>query len=228
MNEADFLNSIKPGEYLLHTEYDFQKRLESFDRIAQTVCPGFELDNDNREIYMNTIKYFAGDKTSIYDLRKGLYVYGKVGVGKTMYFKIFNTLNRAVKSPVENNFSVINVNDLVTGFALKGFEYLSNLGFYLTYCGGSYGSGSGYGPGHMLLDDLGQSASTVKHFGNNTNVIAEFIQRRYYIYIEAFKLTHVSTNMSPDQIKKEYGEFVASRMRQMFNRILFPGNDKRK
>lgn len=228
MNEADFLNSIKPGEYLLHSEYDFQKRVESFNKIAETVCPGFKLDNDNREIYMNTIKYFAGDPSGIYDLRKGLYVYGKVGVGKTIYFKIFNTLNRAVKLPHENNFSVINVNDLITGFAQKGFEYLSNIGFTISYSERSYQAGSCYGPGHLLLDDLGQSASTVKHFGNNTNIITEFIQRRYYIYTEAFKLTHVSTNMLPSQIKNEYGDFVASRMRQMFNIILFPGNDKRK
>jgi DNA replication protein DnaC len=41
-----------------------------------------------------------------------------------------------------------------------------------------------------------------------------------------FTSTHVTTNLSAEQIKELYGVRVADRMREMFNLISFPENAK--
>ena len=76
MNANELMKEIKPVPYLVYRKFDFSKRLESFMRIAKAICPGFEIDDENRNIYEETIKYFAADPSCKYTLNKGLYVYG--------------------------------------------------------------------------------------------------------------------------------------------------------
>lgn len=226
MGKEDFLNQIKPKPYLISKEYDFKTRYESLMEIAPVICPGFEISNEQQSIYENAVKYFSGDASGEFDLRKGLYIYGRIGSGKTLFFKILNTLNRATGSG--NDFNIITINDLVDGIAREGYKYFSLSGITL--------SGSGFNPHsvnnmwirHMLIDDMGQGVSSVKYFGSEVNVIRDFFQRRYCSFTESAALTHVATNIPPDKIKEEYGEFISSRMREMFNIIAFPGEDKRK
>ena len=229
MEKESFLNELTPKPYLVpdDKDYDFPKRYESLIEIAKTICPSFELTDENKAIYENGIKYFAADETCTWSLKKSLYLFGRVGVWKTLFFKIFRALNLGTYS--HNNFNVLNVNNLVEGFAKAGYEYFSTVGF--TGHGNSGRGNPVYGfqmPAHLLLDDLGQSAKSTSHFGSNTNVLNEFIQRRYIHYTDSFRLTHISSNLDPSNIKKEYGEFVASRLREMCNIIVFPGQDKRK
>lgn len=222
---GEFLNEIKPVPYLVFNEYDPILRRDTFNRIAKAICPGFIINEENKEIYEETIKYFAADESCKYDLRRGLYIYGKIGVGKTLYFKIFKALNRALESL--NSFKTLTVNDLIDGFALEGPRYFASSGI-TPHDFQKRPNSRWYRPAHILIDDLGQSTKSVNYFGNNLNVVEDFIQRRYYVYTDFFALTHVSTNLVPNKINAEYGEFISSRMREMFNIILFPGEDKRK
>jgi hypothetical protein len=195
----------------------------TFLRIAKTLCPAFEIDSFNREIYENTIRYFAGDETGKYNIKKGLFVYGANGVGKSFYFKIFHAVNRAVDSP--NNFKTLSVCDLIDGVSTSGPKYFTDSQI------SPIGSSSDLywrRPIHILIDDLGQSEETVHYFGNNINVAVEFIRRRHYAYVNHYSLTHCSTNLTPGGIEKKYGKYIQSRMKEMFNTIFFPGEDKRK
>lgn len=225
MDASEFLEQIRPVSYLEYSEYDWDLRLDSFNRIAKAICPGFIISDENKEIYYETIKFFAADDSCKYNLKKGLYVCGKVGVGKTMYFKIFNALNQALKSP--NGFISLTVNNLIDGFAKEGHRYFSISGITP---GEFQKRTNGYWrrPPHILIDDLGQSAKKVNYFGSGLNVVEDFLQRRYYAYTDFFTLTHVSTNLVPNKINSEYGEFISSRLREMMNIIVFPGEDKRK
>jgi hypothetical protein len=227
MDPNILLQEIKPEPFLKHTEYDFDKRLDSFMRIAKIICPEFEITDENRELYEETIKYFAGDGSCKYKLDKGMYVYGDYGVGKSIYFKIFKALNRAVDSP--NNFKTLTVTDLIDGVSRKGYQYFLDSGIVP---GGGYGQRTNIlwniGADHLLLDDMGQSERFANNFGNKIDVVIAFLQRRYYAFTDYSALTHCSTNLIPSEIESEYGEAINSRLRQMCNVILFPGEDKRK
>jgi DNA replication protein DnaC len=228
MNPTVLVKEIKPKPYLRYQEgYDFEKRLESFMRIAEIICPEFAITDENRAIYENTIRYFAADESCEYNLNKGLYVYGQYGVGKTLYFKIFKALNRAIDSP--NNFKILTVTDLIDGVSHKGYQYFLDSG--VVPAGGSGSSCNSLWSNqadHYLLDDMGQSERFANNYGNKIDVVIAFLQRRYYAFTDSFSLTHCSTNLIPSEIESEYGEAINSRLRQMCNVILFPGEDKRK
>ena len=227
MDPNIFMKEIKPTPYLKYQKYDFEKRLESFMRIAKTICPTFETTDEDREIYENTIRYFAADESCKYNLNKGLYVYGQYGVGKSLYFKIFKALNRAIDSP--NNFKILTVTDLIDGVSQKGYQYFLDSG--VAPSGGSWLNPNALWRNeveHYLLDDMGQSERFANNYGNKIDVVIAFIQRRYYAFTDNFSLTHCSTNLIPSEIESEYGEAINSRLRHMCNVILFPGDDKRK
>ncbi|NLG02384.1 MAG: hypothetical protein GX567_00890 [Clostridia bacterium] len=222
--KQEFLDSIKPQPYLTYKDYNIDGRWGSFLEIAKAMYPDFNLTPEEEKIYRNGVMYFAGDPQCEWSLNKGLYICGKIGVGKTTFFKILNTLNKAVGSGSDNSFRKYTSTELADGFEKKGFEYFENLGYI-----NSFGySVNGVAPTHLLLDDLGQSSNIVNHFGTTTNIVSEFIQRRYNVFIDRYKLTHISTNIEPSEIKEAYGEFIASRMREMFNIIIYPGIDRRK
>jgi hypothetical protein len=156
-----------------------------------------------------------------------LYVYGAYGVGKTVYFKIFKALNRAIDSP--NNFKILRVTDLIDGVSHEGYQYFLNSGVIPAKGSGSRANAYWDNQAdHFLIDDMGQSERFANNYGNKIDVVIAFLQRRYYAYTDCFALTHCSTNLIPSEIESEYGEAINSRMREMFNIILFPGEDKRK
>jgi len=81
-------------------------------------------------------------------------------------------------------------------------------------------------PKPLCLDDLGLE-STIKHYGNETNTIAEILLNRYHLFTTRGMITHATTNLNPDELENLYGNRVRSRMREMFNLISFISLDKR-
>jgi DNA replication protein DnaC len=212
----DFLASLRPANYLMYKNYDFAARWESLLMIATAMLPNFQIYDESRRIYENGIRYFSGDPKCEWNLKKGIYLYGKIGSGKTTFFRIFKALNDATKTG--NTFRKFNMLEIIDGYQKNGSEYFKSM---------NYSDAMRSVASNILIDDLGQAANNAKYYGNSTNIISELIQRRYLTFTDNYKLTHISTNLEPQEIG-ENGEFVSSRMREMFNIILFPGNDKRK
>ncbi|MGV8830202.1 MAG: ATPase, partial [Breznakibacter sp.] len=84
-------------------------------------------------------------------------------------------------------------------------------------------------PKIYCFDDLGTEL-TLKHFGQECNVMTEILSSRYEHYIHNDMITHITTNLNADEIEEVYGLRVRSRLRQMCNLIAFPPDtpDKRK
>jgi hypothetical protein len=226
MDKETFLNKIRPEPFLVTKEYDFQKRYESLLEIALTICPDFEIFAEEKKIYENAIRYFSGDPSGEFNIKKGLYLYGPIGNGKSLFFKIFSALNAGSYSG--NDFRTLTISNLIDGVARDGFKFFSSAGITTNNGFISMARNNTLWIRHILIDDIGQSISAIKYFGSEVNVVIDFFQRRYDEFSNNSALTHVATNVKPGEIKKEYGEFISSRMKEMFNVILFPGEDKRK
>jgi len=65
----------------------------------------------------------------------------------------------------------------------------------------------------------------VNYFGNQANIIAEILYRRYDL--NNYK-TYVTTNLNGEVLKEHYGNRIFSRMKELFNDIILPGEDRRK
>lgn len=190
--------------------------------------PSLKVDAFNRRIIKLLCLYFTRDERCAangLDVNKGLFLFGGTGVGKTTLMEFFRRN--------ENHcFSVKPCFEIAIEYAKhtnddkpKGWDivprYANNRDIVPSPA--NFGqSKSGY-----CFDDLGSEPET-KNYGESARIMAPIIEARYGK--RAFNSTHITTNITPDQIQDAYGKRVRSRMAEMFNIIQFPDDapDRRK
>lgn len=160
------------------------------------------------KLYLYAIHDLKSCEENGIDLNKGILLIGPVGCGKTSLMQVFSFLNE------EKKYILRPTREITAEFIQDGFQTIQKYGkSNKSYC----------------FDDLGVEQS-IKHFGNESNVIAEILLSRYDSMRSARTLTHATTNLNADELEKMYGNRVRSRLREMFNLITFPSTtpDKRK
>ncbi|KUG06903.1 hypothetical protein [Solirubrum puertoriconensis] len=198
----DVANPPKPETFT--AEQIYQIKLYE----ARQLVPGFSLDNGVEEVFWTLCLYFAGDARFDalrpgYSRRKGLLLMGNVGRGKSFLMKLF------MRNPLQG-YGVLSTRKVAERYQQQGPE---GLGPYLQ--AGATG---------VCFDDLGAESTEVKHYANAVNPMAEVLLSRYDELV-AGRLqpfaTHITTNLSADQIEARYENRVRSRMREMFNTVKF-------
>lgn len=174
-----------------------------------------QVDGDNQVIVMELCKYFSQDPSFKGDLNKGLLLAGGVGVGKTTMMRFF------MKNQVQS-YRIESCRDIESKFSTDGEQFVY-------YCSWMIPIATNADPfGHqevgICFDDLGTEANA-KHYGKEKNVLAEIILNRYDNKLP-FTATHITTNLTSEHIKTQYGTRVTDRMRQMFNIIEFAPETK--
>ena len=149
-------------------------------------------------------------------LDKGIALLGQFGTGKSLFMSLFAKNQRQV-------YRVCSVKDVADEFADKGEDskYVNKMPNPLNDAGAFYQPYTG-----LCLDDLGTDDEKV-HYGNRKNVVGDLIEKRYNKENTGVFL-HCTSNLGPDEIKEFYGGRVLSRMYEIFNFIVLPGEDRRK
>lgn len=183
----------------------------------------FPIDEENEKPYMVIVKslcaYFAGDKrfeTANLKLGKGILLFGGVGVGKT-------TLLQAFRQNMSFSYRIVSCRDIESEFSQGGDSIVQKYSFNFKIPTNSnpYGHQEiGY-----CFDDLGTETSVSKHYGKAKNVMSEIILNRYDHGLDG-PATHITTNLSEQEIEEVYGTRVIDRIRGSFNIIAFPENAK--
>ena len=136
----------------------------------QLYGPIFKIDPRDYEIIFKLLIYFFRDKSNApkhgIDFQKGLLVSGPVGCGKTSLLNLFRIMVIS-HSP----YQIISCRDISLNFMDQGFASLKY------YTGAKQKK-----PSVFCFDDLGTETS-MKYFGNETNVIAEILLNRYDLLI---------------------------------------------
>lgn len=183
---------------------------------------GFIIDKWNEELIKNLCKYFTGDASGPFDLKKGLMLRGGVGTEKTSLMRLF-------QSNQTNPYQILTCKSISYQYAdeeigSKAIILHSNLirsqNLKLSY--GQEYIGTCY-------DDFGEEDDK-KHFGNEVNVMADIIFNRYDKHEVTRGKTHITTNLSMVEIEQRYGTRVKSRLVEMVNDIVFHADhpDRRK
>lgn len=197
---------------------------------GRSVLPSFSLDKDHdQELYLMLFYYFTEDPifNSFQpgnDIRKGLYLHGSVGTGKTTILRVFQELYRRQRNA--SLYIITNVVDVVSEYALYGEESI------LKHVNGSfrknmYGGLDLHRPITRCYDDLGTESLSIRYFGNERNVMAHILLKRYELYMSYGMKTIITTNLDADSIEKYYGRRIRSRLREMCNQITIDGADRR-
>lgn len=78
----------------------------------------------------------------------------------------------------------------------------------------------------LIIDDLGAEPRMAIHFGQRSCPLQEMLMRRYVAYPDA--KTYITTNLTMDEIAREYGDRVRSRLEEMCDVITLQGVDLRR
>lgn len=185
----------------------------------------FRIDDDNREAVKLLCYYFTEDKRFESEgrlLKKGLLLFGGVGVGKSM---LMHLLQRNQKQ----SYRLISCIDVVSEFTNQTKEDRNaGVNVLARFYGDFHAPLNGNNYGHKILglcfDDLGVENTRAVYYGEVKNCMEEIIWQRYKT--GDFTKTHVTTNLSAEELKSAYGVRVYDRMLEMFNLIAWPLNAK--
>lgn len=142
--------------------------------------------------------------------RPGLLLYGGIGTGKT-------TMARAI-AKVINAYKVVEGWPSREEMKIATSSQLAQLDInehreYLEYCHAD----------KLVIDDLGMEPSSVKSYGNESFPLVELLCKRY----DHRLMTVVTTNLDDAGIEATYGERIADRFREMFDRKVYSGKSYR-
>jgi len=173
--------------------------------LAKSIEADFQLTDENKTVLNDLLMYFIGREL---DRNKGIWISGPVGTGKTLLFQIFKIYSSEILR--KNSFIEQRYSELIAKFNKDEFEALSK-----------------YDISSILIDDIGVGQIEVNHFGNEINFIDLLIDFRYSALKYKKKITHVTTNLYPNQFKDLVDKRTFSRMQEMFNLIELRGDDYR-
>lgn len=157
-------------------------------------------------------------------LKKGILLCGVYGTGKTWMMKLFQKSARQVykmRTAKEIARVYLETKEIPLMYRIPDKNPINDQSvFCQTFSG-------------LCIDEIG--AEGVKNsFGNVSNVIGDLIEERYN-YLDEHNTRslvgptlHGTTNLKAEQLKEYYNGRVYSRMKEIFNYIELPGNDRRK
>lgn len=196
-----------------------------FLSVCYSICPDFTITSEMKPL-LNDIVRWCLMLDGAHDYKKGLWLWGNIGTGKSTMLEIVREYCRLVRPPCryrdaeyprdfradkwEYGFRITNANYVAGCFAKDGYPgletYIRNV--------------------RQAFDEVGRENIPTGFFGNMENVFQYIIQRRYDLRHGDF--THVTSNLSPDQIATVYGEHIYDRCKEMFNFVEMSGATWRK
>lgn len=186
--------------------YDFMRTMKYIsDSGRQRFGDHFRIMRVNKTILKKLMAYAIRDEEYCRELGidpdKGILLVGTIGCGKTSLMQLFNIITYP-----HRRYIVKPTRAIAGEFLLNGYETILKYGSSdKIYC----------------FDDLGIE-NNKKHFGNESNVMAEILLSRYDLLRSRGIITHATTNLNANELEKLYGNRVRSRLREMFNLITFP------
>ena len=203
----------------------------NFMKFKQAKWPDFKLDEHNMAIIKLLLLYFwqrpEFEDNIGYDLNKGILLRGNFGTGKTFIFDVLLHFVRKTPKIYHMRFQKINAYRIESDFNINGYMSLEKIKsqFIQDY----YGHTSDrHQLNHLLFDDIGSEEGLVSHFGTQTDIVQNALLHRYDLFRNHNIITHITTNLTPSEIRERYGERVYSRFFEMFNDIVLEGPDRRK
>ena len=160
---------------------------------------------------------------------------GYKSVDAVLFLAIVDSINRNTWQPTSISFeSLITKCRIGKRVYLEAREWLLKNKLIEITAGKNAFQMARFNLGIAVLNGTGTDTATqgiaekdVISYGDRINLMEELMLDRYDNKIP-FDQTHITTNLTVDEIESRYGTRVRSRMREMFNLIELHGSDMRK
>jgi len=190
----------------------------------------FEIDQYNEYAVDFFISYFFTHQ-QLKEMRgvnrKGIYLYGNIGTGKSLLFEILEYLYRDIEDKKINTefLNTIRIKTLNTIEIVD--QYRSQLSRPGQLASNDQTLYQKTAMGTIHFEDLG-AENKINHYGNIAEVMSEILQIRYSRLNKTKCKTFITSNLTPGQVQDRYGERVYDRMFQLFNFLKLNGKSRRK
>lgn len=210
-------------------DYDIMTALELVEAIGKRRNPRFEIDEENRFAYANFIRWCHCDpamnsidpdtgKPVKGDLKKGIYIAGNTGTGKSWCLDIMQMYCRVwgfkIAFPYEQTEAVLSWNGVRADAICDVYTEKGTFAAFKTRP-------------ILAIQDFGQEPQESLYMGNRIDVIRQLIE---YRGDRADQLTLITSNLKlgGQKLLDRYGDRVASRLHEMCNYFEIKGKDRRK
>lgn len=186
----------------------------AFASIAENICPGYVFRKEYGKTYNDLVRWCLADFNGALSPVKGLWIWGDIGTGKSTLLLIVKEFCRRYRPRVHGlhgSFRISNTVEICSHFQREGYSGID------TYIASD----------SQAFDEIGSENIPTGYYGSAENVMQYIFQRRYDRRYEGI-VTHVTTNITKEQITKVYGARIYDRSREMFNFIEFRGKSFRK
>jgi len=188
--------------------YDFTNTIQFLEyRGKKLFGEHFKIHAIDYEIILQLVAWLINDidtcKRYNISRNKGILLSGEVGCGKTSLMKLFASL-----IPLKRAYKMKPAREITMEFSHHGYDVIHRY------------SRSVRSPKPICFDDIGIEPP-MRYFGDPINVVGEILLTRYDLFISKGIQTHITTNLTADELQERYGDRVRSRLREMVNLIAF-------
>lgn len=174
-----------------------------------------EFTDKQAKIIGNVLRYIIQDDSSEYDLSKGLFIFGDFGRGKSLLLKCLLTFCESAKREKISNvnpYDFYEYEDLINDAKDQGTtSFIRRLG------------------STIAIDDLGyQGQSQISIYGTKEDFVTSIVKVRHSAFMKRGYKTYFTSNLTPEELKKNHSEGTSSRMEEMANLIYWSGENLRK
>nr|ARK09062.1 hypothetical protein A6C57_01315 [Fibrella sp. ES10-3-2-2] len=148
------------------------------------------------DLMFNLLLWFWRDRRCPYDLNRGIFLYGPVGIGKTFVFDCFKILFDTIAPPA-HQFQVVGTAAMMNEVAAKK----------------SFAALNPYRSGGLVMDDLGQEEGVASAYGDRRDAFGELLTHRHRLFTQDRVFTHFTSNLLPDELGSQdyYGARLGDR-----------------
>jgi DNA replication protein DnaC len=192
------------------TQFTYGKFIQKFQEFGNELIEGYyNIDINNEQVINIIINYFTYSAQSRLYLEKGIILSGEVGTGKDTLFDILNAIFSMHQLPTIRAVHAIEISDL---YMNSNIEEINKYKKYYR---------------HLLIRDVGTEPVEVINYGNKVRPLEELLLVRYEKFRTLGFITHITTNLTFEELMERFGDRMKSRFREMFNFLELPGPERR-